>query len=168
MRQGFSTGEWVADMLKVTMTNLKEGYLRKNGLARSDKAIVTEYYVRHHQYLIVARIVDDPVYLTEPFVRSYNWVLNENMHLAPNYCIPSELVSRPKGWVPHHLPGTNQYLTEFAARWRVPVEATRGGAEEMYPEYQQKLAIMPEPPTYAEYKQALEKNSSSAAPSDTK
>jgi len=88
MRQGFSTGEWVADMLKVTMTNLKEGYLRKNGLARSDKAIVTEYYVRHHQYLIVARIVDDPVYLTEPFVRSYNWVLNENMHLAPNYCIP--------------------------------------------------------------------------------
>jgi len=168
MRQGFSTGEWVADMLKVTMTNLKEGYLRKNGLARSDKAIVTEYYVRHHQYLIVARIVDDPVYLTEPFVRSYNWVLNENMHLAPNYCIPSELVSRPKGWVPHHLPGTNQYLTEFAARWRVPVEATRGGAEAMYPEYQQKLVTMPEPPTYAEYKQALEKNSSSPAPSDTK
>ena len=103
-------------MLKVTMTHLKEGYLRKNGLARSDKAIVTEYYVRHHQYLIVARIVDDPVYLTEPFIRSYNWVLNENMHLAPNYCIPSELVSRPKGWVPHHLPGTNQYLTDVYKR----------------------------------------------------
>ena len=167
-RQGFSTGEWVADMLKVTVTHLKEGYLRKNGLARSDKAIVTEYYARHHQYLTVARIVDDPVYLTEPFIRSFNWVLNENIHLAPNYCIPSELVARPKGWVPHHLPGTNQYLTEFASRWRVPVEATRGGMETMYPEYQRKLATMPEPPTYAEYKQRLENNSPSRGLSDTK
>ncbi len=121
------------------------------------KPIVTEYYVRHHQYLVVARIVDDPVYLTEPFIRSYNWVLNENIHLAPNYCIPSELVSRPAGWVPHHLPGTNRYLTEFASRWRVPVEATRGGAESMYPEYQLKLAAMPEPPAYAEYKESLGK-----------
>lgn len=168
MRQGFSTGEWVADMLRVTMTHLKEGYLRKNGLARSDKAVVTEYYVRHHQYLVVARIIDDPVYLTEPFIRSYNWVLDENIHLAPNYCIPSELVARPAGWVPHHLPGTNRYLTEFASRWRVPVEATRGGAESMYPEYQQKLAAMPAPPEYAEYKESLEKSSSSPAPPDTK
>jgi hypothetical protein len=167
-RQGFSTGEWVADMLKVSITNLKEGYLRKNGLARSDKAIVTEYYVRHHQYLIVARIVDDPVYLEEPFVRSFNWFLDENLHLAPNYCIPSELVPKPKGWVPHHLPGTNRYLTEFAARWRVPVEATRGGAETMYPEYQRKLAAMPEPPTYAEYQRTLEQRPSSPAPPDTK
>ncbi len=168
MRQGFSTGEWVADMLRVTMTHLKEGYLRKNGLARSDKAVVTEYYVRHHQYLVVARIIDDPVYLTEPFIRSYNWVLDENIHLAPNYCIPSELVARPAGWVPHHLPGTNRYLTEFASRWRVPVEATRGGAESMYPEYQQKLAAMPAPPEYAEYKESLEKSSSSPAAPDTK
>jgi hypothetical protein len=168
MRQGFSTGEWVADMLRVTMTHLKEGYLRKNGLTRSDKAVVTEYYVRHHQYLVVARIIDDPVYLTEPFIRSYNWVLDENIHLAPNYCIPSELVARPAGWVPHHLPGTNRYLTEFASRWRVPVEATRGGAESMYPEYQQKLAAMPAPPEYAEYKESLEKSSSSPAAPDTK
>ena len=41
--QGFSTGEWVGDMLKVTTTHLKEGYFRRNGLARSEKATVTEY-----------------------------------------------------------------------------------------------------------------------------
>jgi len=168
MRQGFSTGEWVADMLKVTMTHLKEGYIRKNGLARSDKAIVTEYYVRHHQYLTLARIVDDPVYLAEPLIRSFNWVLDENVHLAPNYCIPSELVSRPNGWVPHHLPGTNQYLTEFASRWGLPVEAARGGAETMYPEYQLKLVTLPDPPTYEEYKQKLTKNAASPSDSDAK
>jgi len=66
------------------------------------------------------------------------------------------------------LPGTNRYLTEFAARWRVPVEATRGGAETMYPEYQRKLAAMPEPPTYAEYQRTLEQRPSSPAPPDTK
>jgi hypothetical protein len=168
MRQGFSTGEWVADMLKVTMTHLKEGYIRKNGLARSDKAIVTEYYVRHHQYLTLARIVDDPVYLEEPLIRSFNWVLDENVHLAPNYCIPSELVSRPNGWVPHHLPGRNQYLTEFASRWGLPVEAARGGAETMYPEYQLKLVTLPDPPTYEEYKQKLTKKAASPSDSDAK
>ena len=36
--QGFSTGEWEGDMLKVTTTHLKEGWLRRNGLPRSDRA----------------------------------------------------------------------------------------------------------------------------------
>ena len=36
--QGFSTGEWVGDMLKVTTTHLKEGWIRRNGVPRSDKA----------------------------------------------------------------------------------------------------------------------------------
>ena len=33
---GFSTGKWDGDVLTVTVTHLKEGYVRRNGLARSD------------------------------------------------------------------------------------------------------------------------------------
>ena len=35
----------------------------------------------------------------------------------------------------HHLPGANPYLTEFAGRHGLPVDAARGGAATMYPEY---------------------------------
>ena len=44
------------------------------------------------------------------------------------------------------MPGTNEWLTEFATKYGIPVEATRGGAETMYPEYQLKLATLPMPP----------------------
>jgi hypothetical protein len=37
-------------------------------------------------------------------------------------------------------------LYEFAEKVGMPHEATRGGAETMYPEYQKKLATMPVTP----------------------
>ena len=37
--------------------------------------------------------------------------------------------------MPHFLPGKNPYLTEFAKKYNLPVEPTRGGAETAYPEY---------------------------------
>jgi hypothetical protein len=37
------------------------------------------------------------------------------------------------------LPKTNPFLNEFSNRFKIPFEATRGGAETMYPEYVQKL-----------------------------
>src|SRR5256885_15676627 len=33
---GFSTAKWEGDMLTVTVTHLKEGYIRRNGVPRSD------------------------------------------------------------------------------------------------------------------------------------
>ena len=66
--QGFSTGEWEGDMLKVTTTHLKEGWLRRNGVPRSEKATLIEYFIRHGDYLTLVTVVKDPVYLTEAFV----------------------------------------------------------------------------------------------------
>mgnify|MGYP006146891339 CR=1 FL=1 len=60
--QGFSTGEWEGDMLKVTTTHLKEGWVRRNGLPRSDKATLVEYFIRNENYLTLATVVTDPVY----------------------------------------------------------------------------------------------------------
>lgn len=137
--QGFSTGEWEGDMLKVTTTHLKEGWVRRNGLARSDKATLTEYFIRNENYLTLVTAVEDPVYLTEPLVRTSDWVLDPGLQLSPYSCIPAIEIERPRGTVIHHLPGTNPFLTEFATRHGIPPEAARGGAETMYPDYLPEL-----------------------------
>jgi hypothetical protein len=88
--------------------------------------------------------VDDPVYLTEPFIRTTNWALDLGQPLAPYPCQAVVEIERPKGTVPHHLPGTNTFLTEFASKQGLPAEAARGGAETTYPEYMLKLRKLSE------------------------
>ena len=61
--------------LKVVTTNLKAGYLRKNGVPYSDGATVTEYFdvVRPRsggELLVVTTVVDDQKYLRQPFIVS--------------------------------------------------------------------------------------------------
>jgi hypothetical protein len=138
--QGFSTGKWEGDMLTVTTTHLKTGWIRRNGIPRSDRATLTEHWIRHGDYLTLVSIITDPVYLTEPFVRTTNWVADPRQSITPYPCESvEEIVARPKGLVPHHLPGTNRFLSEFPGKYKLPEAAARGGAETMYPEYQQKM-----------------------------
>jgi hypothetical protein len=139
---GFSTGKWDGDVLTVTTTHLKEGYVRRNGLPRSDVATLTEHWIRHGDVLTVATIVNDPIYLTEPLIRTTDYELDLHQRVPPYPCQVVEEVDRPKGIVPHHLPGTNQFLEEFATGYGLPVEATRGGAETMYPEYVEKVRAL--------------------------
>jgi len=144
--QGFSTGKWEDGMLTVTTTHLKAGWIRRNGVARSDSATLTEHFIRHGDYLTLISIITDPIYLTEPFIRTTNWGLNLGQQIAPYPCGVVVEVDRPKGVVPHHLPGTNPFLAEFATRFGLPKEATRGGAETMYPEYVEQMKKAPAPP----------------------
>jgi len=136
---GFATGRWGGDMLTVTVTHLKEGYVRRNGMPRSDKATVTEHWLRHGDFLTIVTIVNDPVYLTEPFIRTTDYQLDLHQHVPPYPCEMVQEVERPKGVVPHHLFGTNKDLQEFSNRYGLPFEATRGGAETSYPDYRKKL-----------------------------
>ena len=140
---GFATAKWEGNMLTVTVTHLKEGYVRRNGVPRSDLATVTEHWIRHGKWLTVVTIVNDPVYLTEPFIRSTDYELDEHQLVPPYPCDVVEEVDRPKGVVPTFLPGSNGSLQDFAAAHSLPFAATRGGAETMYPEYRKKLAAMP-------------------------
>ena len=141
--QGFSTGEWEGDMLTIATTHLKMGWIRRNGIPRSDKATVTEHLVRHGDYLTWIVVIDDPVYLTEPFIRTTNFVWDPHQLIAPYPCEIVVEVDRPQGAVPHHLPGTNTFLDEFPAKYGIPAEAARGGADTMYPEYVLKLSALP-------------------------
>ena len=139
---GFSTGVWEGNMLTVTTTHLKMGWIRRNGIAHSDQATMTEHYIRHGNQLTVVTMVEDPIYLTEPFYRSSNWEWAPEQNIGPYPCGPQQIiveVDRPQGTVPHHLPGSNAFVKEFADKYHLPFEATRGGAETTYPEYQLKL-----------------------------
>ena len=61
--------------LTVITTQMRAGYLRKNGVPYSDKAMLTEYFDRTNEpngdsWLIVTSVVEDPTYLAQPFVVS--------------------------------------------------------------------------------------------------
>jgi hypothetical protein len=60
--------------LKVVTTNMRAGYLRKNGVPYSENAVLTEWFNIIQdggvQYLAVQTQVDDPTYLTAPFFRT--------------------------------------------------------------------------------------------------
>jgi glyoxylase-like metal-dependent hydrolase (beta-lactamase superfamily II) len=136
---GFSTGKWEGDVLTVSTTHLKAGWLQRNGVAHSDQATMIEHFFRHGDYLTVVSIVDDPIYLEEPFIRTSNWVLDLNQQVGRNqFDVVDEVVGRRRGDVPHLLPGSPDALlklSEFPSKSGVPSAAARGGAATTYPEY---------------------------------
>lgn len=75
-REGARGGAgWAA--LEVVTTRLTPGWLRPNGVPYSERAVLTEYFdtfaVGQEAWFSVTTIVEDPVYLTEPFVISSNF-----------------------------------------------------------------------------------------------
>ena len=95
-------------------------------------------------------VITDPVFLTEPLVRSQTWVLDPDAAHGPRYLRirRRKCRSRRPDYVPSHLPGTNPFLHEVADWYGLPNEVTRGGAETMYPEYRKKMP-KPEHPKQA-------------------
>jgi hypothetical protein len=97
--QGYSVAQWelrrpgggafaarkpVWATLKVTTTDLKAGYLRKNGVPYSENAMVVEYFnliQDSHDpqqsdgasLMVVSSVVTDPLYLSSPFVTDDNF-----------------------------------------------------------------------------------------------
>jgi len=140
---GFSTGVWIGDILKITTTHLKEGYIRRNGVPASDLRTFTEYLMRRDNgYLTWVVIIDDPVYLTEPLIRTADFMWDPYRRVDAAPCVESEEEIRAgdaAGFVPHFLPGANPYIDEFAIEHGLPIEATRGGAETMHPDYRSTL-----------------------------
>jgi len=86
-RGGASTGD-----LKVVTTNLRAGYVRKNGAPHSDKAVVTEYYDLNtmpngDQWLTITTRIDDPVYFSRPLINTTDFKkLPNNAGWNPTPC----------------------------------------------------------------------------------
>lgn len=64
--------------LKVTTRNMLAGWLRPNGVPYGESATVTEHFTRFSHpvagdWFVVTTVVDDPQYLTQPFITSTNF-----------------------------------------------------------------------------------------------
>lgn len=109
--QGYSVAQWqtpamgrgrgpapgsppVPGNLKVVTTNMLPGYIRKNGVPYSGNAVLTEYVNRitgaeNDSYLVVTAMLDDPTYLNQPFVRSYQFKKQPDASgWSPTACLP--------------------------------------------------------------------------------
>ena len=69
--------------LKVVTTNVRPGWLRRNGVPYSQDAVVTEYFTRFAhpeagEWLVVTAVVEDPLYLSAPFTTSSNFKKEPN------------------------------------------------------------------------------------------
>jgi hypothetical protein len=146
--QGFSTGKWEGDILTVYTTHIKQEWVRRNGVPNSEKSTTVEHFIRHGNILSHLIVWTDPVYLSEPLIRSEDFVLQERT--SGNWLWPceyvDEILDRLHSAVPNYLPGKSPFAGDFAYRYGVPVEAAKGGAETTYPEYQIKLRTLPKPP----------------------
>ena len=145
---GFSTGVWEGDVLKVTTTHLKQGWLRRNGVPESDQATMVEHFVRHGQYLTHLAIISDPVYLAEPLIRSTDFqiaVEDNGPWLWPCEYV-EEIAGKSKVSVPHYQPGQNPFIKEYLAATHVPATSASGGPETIYPEYESQLIGRRTPP----------------------
>lgn len=142
---GFSTGEWVGNMLTVTTTHIKQGWYRRENLPSSDEATTIEHFIRHGDSLTHVSVTEDPVYLAEPLIKSEDFNLNPNPNdMTPFW--PCEYIEEggwARGTVPHYLRGENPFVAEYAATHDLPQEVTLGGPETMYPEYRQRMETLP-------------------------
>jgi hypothetical protein len=88
--QGVTTAQWVMGgggrgrgdarhgSIKSITTQLRPGYLRKNGVPYGDRAVFTEYWDLHaeangDQYLVDTNVVEDPVYLQTPWITALHF-----------------------------------------------------------------------------------------------
>ena len=89
---GFTTGEWQGDTLVTTTTHIQDGSLYRNGVPNSDKEVFTMYITARGPCSITA-VVQDPVYLTAPYVVGQMWVYDPHGNVStsgnqPAACIP--------------------------------------------------------------------------------
>src|SRR5438093_1287361 len=122
---GFSTGTYEGNILTVTTTHIKRGWIRANGVPQSDAATVTEHLIRHGDTVTILAVVNDPVYLSEPLSKTS---LLARQPVAPDAwlyaCDDSEqILGRKNDYIPSHLYGQNRDIREYADKNKVPLLA---------------------------------------------
>ena len=150
--EGFTSGEWQGDTLTAVTTHFKMGDMKRHRAFSSDRATITYRFDRHGDILTVTAILEDPVYLAEPYVLTEIFRLTTNPNNFPlTACEPIEELPRlheNPALVLHYLPGKQPFVNEATERWNIPLEAVQGGPETIYPEYRKKLKdkYVPPPP----------------------
>ena len=75
---------------------------------------MTEFITRHGDILTIVTVVDDPLYLDEPFVESTTYAYDPTASVNMETCNGSSFAENggtDRHHVPHFLPGQNTALT---------------------------------------------------------
>ena len=120
--------------------HLKENWIRRNGIPEAiwgphSTSCGTELPDGRRAY-VRSRVSHGTFYPHDGFC------VHPQAQMAPWPCESVDEVDQSRREVPAHLPGNNTFLDEFPAKYGIPPEAARGGAETMYPEYMQKMKDM--------------------------
>lgn len=149
---GFSVGRWEGNTLVVSTSLLKDSYLEDNGLPSSNKEADTFFLTRYGDELTILLIVRDPVYLEAPLALARTLRLVSGGSVVDDpilYCMPAEtLAGFTDGYhsaieLPPQEAHQRAYLQGI---YHLPLEATLGGAQTMYPQFAQKLRGKYHPP----------------------
>jgi cyclase len=138
---GFSTGQYDGNVLTVTTTHLKRGWIKANGVPQSDATTLVEHYIRHGDVMTIFAVINDPVYLTEPLTKTSMMARTVRDPDGWLYaCDDSEqILGRKNDHVPNHLFGENPYVREYADKRKIPLLAALGGTDTIYPELPDKV-----------------------------
>ena len=159
--EGFSTGRWEGNRLAIETTHLKAGFLRRNGIAHSDRARMTRV-LRAARRLSDARHGRRRSAVPRRAVRALDGLPARTR--APTRGSPSSAASRTAATARGSARATSSSnarrprrsrssaaacrrscrarttsLDMFAKRHGVPLEAALGGSATLYPEYAARL-----------------------------
>lgn len=136
---GFSTGRIIGNTVTVSTTHMKYGVIQRNGVPASSHSTMTEHFVRHGDILTLVTIIDDPIFLDEPLIRTSQWVRGANVVPDQRFVfeVVDEVATRQRGAVPSYPLGTRP--DTFAKKSGLPFEALMGGRDTIYPEYEATL-----------------------------
>ncbi len=89
--------------------------------------------------MTAALLIEDPVYLTEPYILTRSYMLSgAPVAIGGAPCIAGD-EGVESGTVPHYPPGKNPLVDEMTKIYGIPTEAATGGAETMYTEFRDKI-----------------------------
>jgi cyclase len=139
--RGFSTGRFVGNALVVQTTHIKQGWVRRNGLPGSDQTTMTDFFLRYGDRITNVTVANDPVFFSEPQVRSNDYLRQPVDHGAWLYACDDgeQILDRAPDYVPHYMFGKQPFAREFAKKYNLPVAASLMGAASIYPELPAQL-----------------------------
>ena len=145
--RGFSTGRVVGNALVVQTTHIKQGWVRRNGLPGSDQTTMTDFFLRNGDRVTNVTVANDPVFFSEPQVRSNDFVRQPVDHGAWLYACDDgeQILDRAPDYVPHYLFGKQPFAREFATKYSLPLAASLMGAASIYPELPAQLRALTNP-----------------------
>ena len=144
--RGFSTGEFVGNALRVSTTHTKHEWAKRNGTPQSDQATTVEFITRNGDHLNDFAVATDPVFMAEPMVKSTDYLRQPVDHGQWLYACDDgeQVLDRPADNVPNFPFGKQPFVHEFADRFKLPLAASLGGPETMYPEYVERAKKLTE------------------------